>query len=152
TEVVNAVIPLFDAEVDAPMASYLRCKLVKLLLHFQVVGNVDTFDELSYLAVLAAVLRRALQEPPSEWRATLIKQALDTAEMTYSGVKWWQTYIRLAAQADARAFVTDHPENVEEGVRITCESLSKPLLAVAITARRDKSGVQWMQVVSRMVA
>jgi hypothetical protein len=42
-EVVNAVLPLFDAEKDAPLAPLLRTRLVQLLVHFQVT-SIETFS------------------------------------------------------------------------------------------------------------
>lgn len=150
SETITAVVPLFNKAKDAALAPYLRTKLFHLLVHYQAVGNVDTFDGNSYLAILASLFWKLSREPESEWRSTLLSSVLDTVELAYGTPNWFRTYVDLVAKADARVVVTEHPDNVEGAVRVACENLTKPLLAAAVGGRLGNA-VDW-DGVARLIA
>lgn len=157
-ESMNAVLPLFAgrfcaaadahdkaaaAATDAPLAPLLRTRLFQLLVHFQVCGNVDTFDGTSYLALLAATAWTLLtREAPSAWRTRTLRMIADTTQMVYGDNRVFRTYVRAVRAGKACTLVTDHPDNSIDGVAVRCEHLTKPVLSVLLLteARKARAG------------
>lgn len=148
-ETVNAIVPLFSAS-DAVLAPVLSSALFKLLVHFQVVGNVDTYDSMSYLAALSALWTYFAALETSSFRAERMQKVVDTALLAYGGNKAFEVYCSLAAAGDPRCLVTDHPSNQVGGVYVKCESLQKLFLATATQASRP-TGAAAVAFASRIV-
>ena len=128
TETLNAIIPLFD-EADVCLAPLVSSELFKLLVHFQIMGNVDTYDSNSYLAALASLWCHFVTLPDSTFRNERMHRVLATVKLAYGGNKGWNTYLDLVRKCDRTALITDHATAV-----VKCESLSKVMLAQAYIA------------------
>ncbi len=131
---INAVIPLFHA-CDAPLSPFIASELFKLLVHFQLMNNVDTFDANSYLAALSTLWCYYVTLPASEFRTERLQMVVDTTRLSYGNFKNWLAFYELVAAGDARTLVSDHPDNIYQGMSIRCENLNKVFLAAATVSR-----------------
>ena len=145
TETINAIIPLFTA-ADAPMAAYIASDLFKMLVHFQVMGNIDTYDSNTYLAALASLWCHFVTLPHSTYRTERLQKVVETAQLAYGKNKGWAKYMEMVSKGSVEALVTDHPSST-----VKCENLTKVFLAHAISGVPQCSAAETNAWLTRIV-
>jgi hypothetical protein len=134
-EKVNAVLPLFNLPVDEVLRPYASSDLYRLMVHFQFMHNVDTYDPFTYLGALATLYVHLAQLPSTTWRNDRLRSVCQTTNMVYGANRAISAYVGALASGEAikfrAALVSDHPNNQVGDVNLRCEHLTKPLLLMS---------------------
>lgn len=99
-ELVNAVCPLFSADLAQTVGPFFRSGLYSMLMTHVVCKNIDTLDKDCHPALLAAMFCHMLDLPASTWRDNLVAKFAKTFERIY--------FCRFSATLDALKVGTCH--------------------------------------------
>eukprot|EP00172_Hildenbrandia_rubra_P000610 Plantae.Rhodophyta-Hildenbrandia_rubra.ctg13281.p1 GENE.Plantae.Rhodophyta-Hildenbrandia_rubra.ctg13281~~Plantae.Rhodophyta-Hildenbrandia_rubra.ctg13281.p1 ORF type:complete len:1025 (+),score=173.89 Plantae.Rhodophyta-Hildenbrandia_rubra.ctg13281:46-3120(+) len=131
-EEVSAVCPLVSEESGYILRPFLRSRLYQVLMTYLITQSADIIDRNAHLALLAATYVYLLVQPSSEWRTNLMDAVVTTTRILFvdkvrGKETWFSHYVEIITSEDyAKAFITESDE-----ISTTCESISKPILALA---------------------
>ena len=139
-EKINAVLPLFDMEIDKDLRPILKSQIYHLLMTFNCMRNVDTFFIDAYYGLLASAFVRILKYPNSEWKEKIISLIYSTTELVYGEIRFFEDGLELLLTEPKNAVVTEYKtvDNNNKDKIYKCEDVSKVLLNLLVLLKREK--------------
>lgn len=103
---VNCVLPLFNGTENPELINIINTRLYKLLMTFNVTGNIDNIDENAYYSLLSATFLKLTEEKKANEHVKKLKQMiLKTFEVLYQTKGEFYKFIEMLENDINEAFV-----------------------------------------------
>ena len=127
---LNAVIPVFSADVVRVLKPLLRTNVFGMLNTFCILKNPNIIDMNAHFAALGcAFLRTISHNPLNKQRPSFIEDRLKLIESTaqiYLDRKGYEKYSQVLFSEPEQALMTESRKSYGDDVTIKCETLIKP--------------------------